>query len=73
MRVTDSDISNVLLMDRELIVVQPKSDPVISPARIARASREVQYDAQQREDFRDRSLRGRQHKLHYHVNIAKAV
>ena len=41
--VTNASASNMVLN------VQPKSDSVISSARTARASREVQFDAQQRE------------------------
>ena len=53
--------------------VQPESDPVISSARIARASREVQSDAQQREAARARANKRRQQKLDDPVNIAEAV
>ncbi len=52
--------------------VQPESNPVISSARTARASREVQFDAQQREVARARAIKRRQQKLDDPVNIAKA-
>jgi hypothetical protein len=53
--------------------VQLEFDPVISFARTARASREVQSDAQQREAARARAIRRRQHKLDDLVNIAQVV
>ncbi len=47
--VSDRAISNVLVLGRESNVAQPESDPsVIMSTRIARASRELQFDAQQR-------------------------
>ena len=53
--------------------VQPESDPVISFARTARASREVQSNAQQREAARGRAIKRRQQKLDDPVNIAEAI
>jgi hypothetical protein len=56
-----------------LYLVQPESDPVVTSARSARASREVEFDAQQREAVYARALRWRQQKLDDHVNITKAI
>jgi len=52
MTVADRAISNAFVLVRELYVAQPKHDPENTSARIARASREVQSDAQRREDAR---------------------
>ncbi len=49
--VTNSPVSNKILN------VQPESDPVISFARTARASREVQFAAQHREAARAREIK----------------
>jgi regulator of extracellular matrix RemA (YlzA/DUF370 family) len=48
MTVADRVIFNVIALGRELSIVQPESNPVITLTRIARASREVQSDAHQR-------------------------
>jgi len=71
--VEDRSISNLLVLGRELNVVQPESDPVITSSRTARGSREVQYHAQQQGVARVRALRRRQHKLDDLVNIAEAI
>ncbi len=47
--------------------------PVITSARTARASREVQSGAQQREADRVRAHRRRQQKINDPVNIAQAI
>ena len=52
---------------------QSESDLVITSARTARASREVQSDAQQREAARARAIKRRQQKLDDPVNIAEAI
>jgi hypothetical protein len=65
-------IANSLVSDI-ILNVQPKSDPVNTLACIACASREFQFDAQQREVARARALKPRQHKLDDPVNIAKDV
>ena len=49
--VADSVVENASVLNH-VLNVQPESDPVISFARIARASREVQFDAQRREAAR---------------------
>ena len=60
-------------MSNKVLNVQPESDPVISLARTARASREDKSDAQQREVARARAIKRRQHKLDDPVNIAEAI
>ena len=58
MMAANLSISNVLVLDIELNVVQPESDdPIITLARIARASREAQSDGQQHEAACVRGLR----------------
>ena len=54
--VADSVVANALVLNN-VMNVQPESDPVISSARTARASREVQSDAQQREVARARAIK----------------
>ena len=49
--------ANVIVWDTKLNGFQPKSDPVSILARTTQASREVQFDAQQREDAHVRALR----------------
>jgi hypothetical protein len=61
--VADRAISNLLVSSRVINVVQPKSDPVITSTCIARASREIQFDAQQRGAARVRELKRREQKL----------
>jgi len=73
MTIADRAFSNVLGLDRELNVVQPESDPAITSSRTARASREVQSNAQQREAARARALRRRHQKLNDPINIAKNI
>jgi len=70
--VEDRAIPNVIVVGRELTIVQPESDLVISFARTARASREVQSNAQQREAARGRAIKRRQQKLDDPFNIAEA-
>jgi len=53
--------------------VQPDFDPVISSACTARASREIQSDAQKLEAARARAIKQRQQKLDDPVNIAEAI
>ena len=65
--VVNSSISNKVLN------VQLESDLVIFFPRTARASREVQSDAQQLEAARARAIKRRQHKLEDPVNIAESV
>ena len=65
--VVDSVLANALVSNN-VLNVQPKSDPVISCARTARASREVQSDAQKREVARARANKWRQQKLDNPVN-----
>jgi hypothetical protein len=67
--VADSVVANASVSNM-VLNVQPESNPVISSARTARASREVQSDAQQREAARARVIKRRQHKLDDPVNIA---
>jgi hypothetical protein len=57
--VADSVVANASVSNK-VLNVQPKSDPVISSARTARASREVQSDAQQQEVVRARAIKRRQ-------------
>jgi hypothetical protein len=71
--VADRAISNVIVVGRELNIVQPEFDPVIAFARTARASREDQSDAQHREAARARAIKRQQQKLDDPVNIAEAV
>ena len=66
-------ISNALFFGKDLNIVQPKRYPISTYAITARASREVQYDAQQREAARVRALRRRHQKLDDLVNIAEAI
>ncbi len=54
--VADSVVANALVSNN-VLNVQPEFDPVISSARTARASREVQLDAQQREAARARAIK----------------
>jgi hypothetical protein len=58
-KVADSVVVNASVLNK-VLNVQPESDPVISSARTARASREVQYDAQQRKAARARAIKRRQ-------------
>ena len=70
--VADSVVANASTSNNVLIV-QPEFDPIIPSARTARASREVQSDAQQREAARARASKRREHKLDNPVNIAEAI
>ena len=72
MTVADSVVANASVSNNALNV-QPWLDPVISSARTARALREVQSDAQQREAVRARAIKRRQHKLDDPVNITEAI
>ena len=58
--IADRAISNELVLGRELNIVQLGGNPLIPSAQSARASREVQSDAQQRKVSRVRALRRRQ-------------
>ncbi len=53
--------------------VQPESGPVTTSARIARASREAQSDALQREAAHVRAIRRRQQRLEDLVNMVGAI
>ena len=53
--VANSVVANASVSNNKVLNVQPKFDPVISSAHTARASREVQSDAQQREAARARA------------------
>ena len=57
--VADSVVA-IASVSNKILNVQPESDPVISFARTARASREVQSDAQEREAARARAIKRRQ-------------
>jgi hypothetical protein len=61
--VAERIISNVIALSRKLNVVQFEGDPLISSPRAARASRKVQFEAQQREAARVRAFRRRPKKL----------
>jgi len=62
--VTDANsVVDNALVSNKVLNVQPKYDPVISSARTARASREVQSGAQHREVARARAIKRPQHKL----------
>jgi hypothetical protein len=63
----------MLVLGRELNVVQLESDLGIASPRSARASREGQSDEQHREVARVQEHRRRQYKLDDHVNIAEAI
>ena len=67
--VVDSVVANAS-DSNNVLNVQPESNPVISSTRTARASRENQYDAQQREVARARAIKRRQKKLDDPVSIA---
>ena len=56
--VADSVVANASV-SYKVLHVQPESDPVISSARTARASREVQSDVLQREAARARAIKQR--------------
>ena len=73
MPVTNRAISNVLVLGRELNGDQLESDPISIWARTARASLEVQSDAQQREAARIRANKRRQYKLDDPANIAQSI
>jgi hypothetical protein len=57
MPVSDRVISNVIVLGRELNIVQLESDPVSTLACTARASREALPNAQQRECYGYVSIR----------------
>ncbi len=63
-------VANAPVLDTELND-QHESNPLALSTRSARASREVQSDAQQRDATRDRALRRRQKTLYEPVNIAE--
>ena len=69
--VADSVDANASVSNN-VLNVQSQSDPVISFARTARDSREVQSDAQQREAARAQAIKRRQQKLDDPVNIIEA-
>ena len=73
MTVANRAISNVYVLGGKLNVVQPKNAPVSTSTRSARALREVQFDAQQREAPPLRALRRRHPKLDDLDNIAEAI
>ena len=64
--IADSAVANASCPNKVLNLV-------ISSARIARASREVQSDAQQQKANRARAIKRRQQKLDNPVNIAETV
>ncbi len=70
--VDDSIVANALVSSK-LLNVQPGSDNAISFARTVRASREVQFDTQQREVARARAIKRRQQKLYDSINIVEVV
>ena len=60
--IVDSVVDANASISSKVLNVKPTSDPVISSARTARASRKIQSDAQQREAARAQAIRRRQQK-----------
>ena len=73
MPVSDRATLDASLLRRVPNIYKQENDLVVISSCIARASREVRFDAQQREVARARAPRRRQEKLKDHVNIVEAI